>query len=175
MAIDMRKILSGEIDKLAITHSFSLADDEFPFDTQVDGVVFTKPVEVTGEIVNMGGYISLDATIAVEYDAECARCLKPLSRRFETSFSRTVVNHGELVNTSLEDTDDYIEIVDGMLDIETASAEQLMMEFPTKELCLEDCKGLCPKCGQDLNEGECGCVKKEIDPRLAILQKLLEK
>ena len=79
------------------------------------------------------------------------------------------------MNTSYEDTDDYIEIVDGMLDIETVSAEQLMMEFPVKELCSDDCRGLCSKCGKDLNTGECGCEKKEIDPRLAILQKLLEK
>ncbi|MBQ8551221.1 MAG: DUF177 domain-containing protein [Clostridia bacterium] len=175
MAIDMRKILSGELNELAIAHSFSLTQDEFPFDTQVDGVVFTKPAAVTGKIVNMGGYISLDVTVSVEYDAECARCLKPLSRCFETSFSRTVVNRGDLVNTSEEDADDYIEIVDGMLDLDTVCAEQLMMEFPMKEVCRDDCKGLCPKCGHDLNEGDCGCQRKEIDPRLAILQKLLEK
>jgi len=175
MAIDVRKIMSGELDKLAITHSFSLTDDSFPFDTSVDGVVFSKPANITGEIVNMGGYVSLDVTVKVDYDAECARCLKPLSRSFETSFSRTLISKGELVNTSEDDADDYIEVVDGMLDIETAAAEQLMMEFPMKELCFDDCKGLCPKCGRDLNEGDCGCVKKEIDPRLAILQKLLEK
>lgn len=175
MAIDVRKILSGELEKLDIEHSFSLAGDDFPFDTQVDGVVFTKPALITGAIVNMGGYISLDVTVHVEYDAECARCLKPLHRSFETAFSRTVVRRGELVNTSEEDADDYIEIVDGMLDIETAAAEQLVMEFPMKEVCSEDCKGLCMKCGKDLNEGDCDCPKKEIDPRLAILQKLLEK
>ncbi len=175
MALDVRKILSGEQNELAVAYSFSLAQDDFPFDTQVDGVVFTKPVSVTGRIVNMGGYISLDATVSVEYDAECARCLAPLSRSFETSFSRTVVKRGDLVNTSEEDADDYIETVDGMLDLDTVCAEQLMMEFPMKELCSEDCKGLCSKCGHDLNEGDCGCVKKEIDPRLAILQKLLEK
>ncbi len=175
MAVDMRKILSGEIDKLPVKHSFSLADSEFPFDTQIDGVVFTKPISVEGEIVNKGGYISLDVTVKAEYDAECARCLKPLSRSFETEFSRTVVRRGELVNTAEEDADDYIEIVDGVLDLDVPCAEQLMMEFPMKELCSDDCKGLCPKCGHDLNEGDCGCVKKEIDPRLAILQKLLEK
>ena len=175
MAIDVRKILSGELNKLAISHSFSLTDGDFPFDTEVDGVVFSKPAVITGEIVNMGGYISLDAVVSVEYDAECARCLKPLSRSFETPLTGTVVRKGDLVNTAEEDADDYLEAVDGMLDIELAAAEQLMLEFPVRELCDEDCKGLCPKCGHDLNEGDCGCVKKEIDPRLAILQKLLEK
>ena len=175
MAIDMRTLLSGEVTKLPIDYSFSLTENDFGFDTGVDGVVFTTPAKVTGQIVNMGGYIGLSATVSVGYDAECARCLKPLKRSFEVSFERTVVNRGELVNTSDEEADDYIQIVDGMLELDAVAAEQLMMEFPTKEICSEDCKGLCSKCGKDLNEGDCGCPKKEIDPRLAILQKLLEK
>ncbi len=175
MAIEMRPILVGETSKITLDHDFSLTDGDYPFDTAIDDVVFTKPAHIDGEIVNMGGYIRLTATVSVEYDTECARCLKPLSRSFEVSFERTVVNQGELVNTSEDDGEDYIEIVDGKLELEEAAAEQLMMEFPMKELCSEDCRGLCPKCGKDLNEGDCDCPKKEIDPRLAILQKLLEK
>jgi uncharacterized protein len=175
MAIEMRPLLIGETSKITLDYDFSLTDSEFPFDTAIDGVVFTKPCHVDGEIVNMGGYIRLRAAVSVEYDAECARCLKPLKRCFEVELERTVVEQGELVNSEEDDGEDYIETVDGKLELDTAAAEQLMMEFPMKELCSEDCKGLCPKCGKDLNEGECGCVKKEIDPRLAILQKLLEK
>ena len=175
MAIDMRTVLSGETSKLTLDYDFSLTERDFGFDTDIDGVVFSKPVHVSGEIVNMGGYIGLTATVSVAYNAECARCLKPLERSFEVAFERTVVNRGELVNTSEDEADDYIQIVDGMLDLDPIAAEQLLMEFPMKELCDEDCKGLCPKCGKDLNSGECGCVTKEIDPRLAILQKLLEK
>ncbi len=175
MAIDMRSVLSGEVTKLPFDYSFSLTEGDFGFDTKVDGVVFEKPARVSGEIVNMGGYIGLRASVSVDYDAECARCLAPLKRSFTVEFERTVVNRGELVNTSDEEADDYIQIVDGMLELDTVAAEQLMMEFPMKEVCSEECKGLCPKCGKDLNEGDCGCPKKEIDPRLAILQKLLEK
>jgi len=175
MAIDMRAILVGETNKISLDYEFSLTESDAPFDTQIDGVVFTKPAHVVGEIVNKGGYISLIATVSAEYDAECARCLKPLKRSFSVDLVRTVVDEGELVNTTEDDGEDYIELTDGKLELEEAAIEQLMMEFPTKELCSEDCKGLCPKCGHDLNEGECGCVKKEIDPRLAILQKLLEK
>ena len=174
MAIDMRALLSGEMSKLLVDYSFSLTDGDFGFDTDIDGVVFTTPAHVVGEIVNMGGYIRLRATVSIGYDAECARCLKPLSRSFEVTLERTVVTRGELVNTSEEEADDYIQIVDGMLELDSTAAEELLMEFPTKEVCSEDCRGLCPKCGKDLNEGDCNCPKKEIDPRLAILQKLLE-
>lgn len=175
MAIDMRSVLSGEVAKLPIDYDFSLSEKDFGFDTDIDGVVFTKPAHISGEIVNMGGYIGLSAKVSVSYSAECARCLKPLDRSFEVTFERTVVNRGELVNTSEDEADDYIQIVDGMLELDSVAAEQLLMEFPMKELCHDDCKGLCPKCGKDLNDGECGCPTKEIDPRLAILQKLLEK
>ena len=175
MAIDMRSVLSGEVTKLPFDYSFSLTEGDFGFDTKVDGVVFEKPVRVSGEIVNMGGYVGLRASVSVDYASECARCLKPLERSFTVEFERTVVNRGELVNTSDEEADDYIQIVDGMLELDAVAAEQLMMEFPMKEFCSDDCKGLCFKCGKDLNEGDCGCPKKEIDPRLAILQKLLEK
>ena len=175
MAIDMRTLLSGEVTRLTFDYSFSLTEGSFDFDTEIDGVVFTTPARVRGGIVNMGGYIGLKAAVSVEYNAECARCLKPLERSFEVELERTVVNRGELVNTSDDEADDYIQIVDGMLELDAVAAEQLMMEFPMKEVCSDDCKGLCFKCGKDLNEGDCGCVKKEIDPRLAILQKLLEK
>ena len=48
------------------------------------------------------------------------------------------------------------------------------MDMEMAVVCDEDCKGLCPKCGKNLNQGECGCVVKEVDPRLAVLQKFLD-
>lgn len=175
MAIDVRKVLSGEVSKMVIDYEFSLADGDYPFDTKIDSVVFIAPVHISGDIVNMGGYVRLTATVNAKYDAECALCLTPLTRNFAVEFERTVVGKGELANTTEDDGEDYVEVTDGMLDIELVAAEQLMMEFPMREVCSDDCKGLCVKCGKNLNEGDCGCPKKEIDPRLAILQKLLEK
>jgi uncharacterized protein len=49
------------------------------------------------------------------------------------------------------------------------------MEFPSRFLCSDDCKGLCQRCGKNLNEGACNCGKDEIDPRLAPLKKILEE
>ena len=50
----------------------------------------------------------------------------------------------------------------------------IVMGLPTKVLCKDDCRGLCPDCGKDLNLGDCGCQKKEVDPRLAALADLLK-
>ena len=74
-----------------------------------------------------------------------------------------------------EDTDDYLIMKNDSVDIDTPLGEAILLSFPITFLCKEDCKGLCPMCGEDLNEGECNCVKKEIDPRLEILKKLLDK
>jgi uncharacterized protein len=74
-----------------------------------------------------------------------------------------------------ESVDEYIVVVDSCVELDEAVKEELMLEFPKKLLCSEDCLGLCPKCGKPKKEGDCGCVTKEIDPRLAVLKKLLDK
>lgn len=181
MRIDLRKLISGEIKKMPIEYSFPIDEAPEPdqgletIDTRIDGVAFESPVRVKGEIVNMGGYMRLTAVAAIDYNAECARCLLPLERSFEVSVERTIVSQGTLENTPDDEADEYLVMSENAVDPDQLFIEELMMEFPTRELCDENCKGLCPKCGKNLNDGDCGCVKKEIDPRLAILQKLLEK
>ena len=182
MRIDLRKLISGDVRKLTLDYTFPIDEPTDPddpgagsIDTEIYGVTFRSPVRVKGEIANLGGYMRLRASAAVDYEAECARCLKPLERSLTVEIERTLVPEGSLENTPEEEADDYLEIVDSAINPDESFVEELMMEFPTRELCSEDCKGLCPKCGKDLNEGDCGCVKKEIDPRLAVLQKLLEK
>ena len=59
--------------------------------------------------------------------------------------------------------------------MDTQLMEQLEMEFPVRFLCREDCKGLCQRCGKNLNEGACDCTEREIDPRLAPLQRILDQ
>ena len=73
-----------------------------------------------------------------------------------------------------KDNDDYIFIEDKKLDLLAPVEEQLMLEMPSKTLCREDCRGLCQKCGKNLNEGPCTCEEHEVDPRLAILKTLLK-
>lgn len=64
-------------------------------------------------------------------------------------------------------------IYDGdIFDFTDLLVENIIDELPSKILCREDCQGLCPHCGHNLNEGQCDCVFEDIDPRLAILNKL---
>ncbi|MBR6727152.1 MAG: DUF177 domain-containing protein, partial [Clostridia bacterium] len=61
------------------------------------------------------------------------------------------------------------------LDVDEPLREELLMCFPMRLLCSEDCPGLCPKCGKPKKDGDCGCSEKEIDPRLAVLKNWLDK
>ena len=72
-----------------------------------------------------------------------------------------------------EESDDIIATPDMKLDIDELVYAETVSNLPMKHLCREDCKGICQKCGKNLNEGECGCPSKEIDPRLAALAELL--
>lgn len=72
-----------------------------------------------------------------------------------------------------EDNDDIVLLESGRVDAGELARTALILGMDTKTLCSEDCKGLCPRCGANLNDGPCGC-KREVDPRLAVLAKLLE-
>ena len=107
----------------------------------------------------------------LNYHGECARCLAPVNGVFSLDFERTVVTEGQLSEERLSELDDeYVSLEGSELDVDMALREELLLGFPTRLLCSEDCEGLCPKCGKPKREGDCGCVLKEIDPRLAVLK-----
>ena len=172
--LDLRPLLAGE--------RYLAFDYELPLDTATKdetsflyGVSFPSPMKVSGDITNTAGYMRMQLTVSVDYEAACARCLSPVSGEFTLDLEKTVAPRNLLENLDEDRLDDYAIIEDGFLDMDEPLLLQLEMEFPIRFLCKEDCKGLCPKCGQNLNEAECGCVTKEIDPRLAPLQKILDE
>ena len=139
------------------------------------GVGFPSPMKVKGEITNTAGYMRMTLTTSVEYVAQCARCLSPVSGEFTLDLEKTVAPRNLLGDLDEDKLDEFAIIEDGFLDMDEQLREQLEMEFPMRFLCKEDCKGLCPKCGKNLNEGECNCDHTEIDPRMEPLRKLLEQ
>ena len=160
MLIDVSPLLRGEVSKIDIDYKLSaesIADIEFP-----------EEAHVRGELTDNAGYMRLCLSADLPYRSECARCLAPVSGVFSLDFERTVAAEGMLTEEQLEDNvDEYVIVENGRLDIDEQLAEALLLDFPRKILCAEDCPGLCPKCGTDLNLGSCSCEHKEIDPRLA--------
>lgn len=161
-------MLRGEINRIDIDYTFT--------PDIIEGVEFTGDAHAVGEITDCAGYMRLSLRVSVKYRAECARCLASVERTFESVFERTVAAEGTLSDEKLrEDADEYVVIENGKLDIDEQLRETLILEFPIKILCSEDCPGLCQICGKRLAEGDCGCKRKEADPRLAILKTLLKK
>ena len=114
--------------------------------------------------------VSLSAKIVVEYSADCDRCGNPTVKNYEFQIDKVLVT--SLSNE--EENDDMLVLPDMRLDLGEFVLTEVVLNIPTKHLCREDCKGICQNCGKNLNEGECGCTKKAVDPRLSILQQLLD-
>ena len=174
MKLDLRPLLAG--DRL-LTFDYELPLDIGSEDTAsyLFGVGFPSPMKVKGEITNTAGYMRMTLTMSVDYVAQCARCLKEVCGDFTLDLEKTVAPRNLLGDLDENKLDEYAIIEDGFLDMDEQLREQLEMEFPMRFLCKEDCLGLCPKCGKNLNEGECNCDHKEIDPRMEPLRKLLEQ
>lgn len=168
MIIDLNPMLRGEVNVINI--DFVLTPEI------IEDVTFESGARVFGKITNNAGYMRLTLKAELPYVGECARCLDTVRGVFSLDFERTVVTEGMVSEERLEESvDEYIVIDDGKLVIDDAVREELLIDFPRKLLCSEDCEGLCPKCGKPKKEGDCGCVTKEIDPRLEVLKKLLDK
>lgn len=162
MNMDLKPMLRGEVTRIGVDF---LIEPEAPAGVTLDG-----QARIVGSITNQGGYMRLEAEVTMPYTGSCARCLDPVSGVFTIPFDRTVVTEGTLTEEQLEDDiDEYVVLDDGMLDVDDAVREALILCFPMRLLCREDCPGLCPVCGKSLKEGPCGCQTKEIDPRWAAL------
>lgn len=165
MIIDINPILKGEKTVIDIIYSLNINEE-------VEGIVFSEGFSVKGNVKDMAGYIKLTLEADVKYTADCARCLAPINTEQNVFFEKTVVT--DEMNIQNEENDDYILSKDGFIDADELLIEQIMLDLPLRHLCKEDCKGLCPKCGVDLNKEACNCETKEPDPRFDVLRKLLE-
>ena len=126
-------------------------------------------VQVQGSVTNHAGALVLEGTARSTLELVCDRCGKSFSRE-------KVVPLDSLVAQELEDeeSDDILLLEGTQLDLDEVVTPAFILAMDTKNLCSDDCKGLCAKCGADLNLGPCGCGP-DVDPRLAALAQLLDK
>ena len=174
MKLDLRPLLAGD-RLLAFDYELPLNIDPDNSASFLWGVSFPSPMKVKGDITNTAGYMRMRLSMSVDYSSECARCLSPVFDSFSLDLEKTVATKEVLSDVDEDRLDDYAIIENGFLDMDEQLMEQLEMEFPVRILCREDCRGLCQRCGKNLNEGECGCDTREIDPRMEPLRKLLEQ
>ncbi len=164
MLLQCRPLFMGEATSLPIDTALDFSQVEFQ-----GGCPFTDPVRVTGAVTVRAGVVQLSARAGLVFHGACDRCLTPYAKTYDIPLEHTLVT--TLEN---EENDDYILLDNYQLDLTDLVMADILLELPYKSLCREDCRGLCPMCGKDLNEGLCGCNRKSVDPRLAVLGQLLE-
>ena len=163
MLIDVRSILHTPGKRLDFQFDLDLSDLEFSGRYPV-----REPVAVEGTIRNTADVLELDLTARSTLDAVCDRCGKEFRQEKAVPFRCLLAEE-----VQSEDNDEIVVLENGKVDVGDLARTAFILDMDTKTLCSEDCKGLCPRCGADLNLGPCSC-KKEVDPRLAVLAKLLE-
>lgn len=161
MIIDISSILKEFGGRIEIDGELDLQDPDFEFD---------GTVKIKGSIFNNGQSLSLDALCSGVLKTQCARCLKDIKVDVEFPINENLVQEDE---SAVSDDEDVIRFEGYSVEIDEIAANSFLMNTSMKYLCKEDCKGLCQKCGMDLNEGECNCNHENIDPRWSGLVDIL--
>ncbi len=123
--------------------------------------------------------IRVKGQLATSLEVSCARCLEPITqdvrREFDLLYRPLGVDAGrdEMSVTDAEAEISYYE-GQGVL-LEDVLREQVLLAVPLKAICREDCKGLCPHCGRNLNQGSCSCNVTQEEPRWAALKDIRSK
>jgi uncharacterized metal-binding protein YceD (DUF177 family) len=163
----------------------------------LDGVLRADPptefhangaAHLSGRATKMGRKVLVQAKFTVPLTGQCRRCLRTVGLEEPVDLTRTWVPQPTAATTpakrheeesegsfdpALADEETY---AGKEIDLSPAVREQILLQIPAPPLCAEDCKGLCPSCGKDLNEGECGCDRTVMDPRWTALKGIqLEK
>lgn len=164
MILELKDVFLTEGFVMNIDYSFSMSDIE------ISGVYpFASPVMVKGRAQNRAGLVDIAFDVSFTYKRPCDRCDKETDRILNYQF-----DHRLAVSLEGDENDDYIEVPDHTLDVDELVSTDIILNLPVKFLCKDTCKGICYKCGQNLNEGDCNCSDIEIDPRLEALKELLK-
>lgn len=133
------------------------------------GVVeFVKPVKVEGTLKNEDEIFVLHVTGEAEVTMGCDRCLSPIPTKISFEIKERFTHTGN----GNEETETFS---GDQIDLQDFVKGSIIEALPMKILCQEDCKGLCPICGKDLNQGECQCDTSYIDPRFESLRALFNE
>lgn len=166
MLLDLSKIIDRPGESVSFSTSVDLSDLCYGVSYPV-----SEPLLAQGTVRNTAGVLMMKGEVSTTIHATCDRCARDFDR--EIHFPIDVILVTELQNE--ENEDEWVFPLEGdSADLDDIVRTVFVLNLDSKLLCKEDCKGLCPRCGKNLNDGPCSC-QKELDPRFAALQQLLEK
>ena len=175
MIIDVKELRERE-EPLALDHTFrpeeiGLKEDLYSLRSPVQCVGFASAVTTQD--------VRIQGALKTRLNLVCCRCLKDFEKPIEKSFDLTYVPNEQMrfsdeIALSYEDLDVGL-FSESKIDLNSVIIEQIVLEIPMKPVCSEECRGLCPTCGADLNLGLCACLGTMIDPRWAALSELRDR
>lgn len=128
-----------------------------------EDIVLTGPVKADLELTGTAEAILAKGTVAATVQLNCSRCLEPFRLELKAPFEEIYYHTGK-------GEEDWIFFAGPVIDLEPEIIKAILLEIPMKALCRENCRGLCPQCGKNLNASLCGCGRENPDPRLAALK-----
>lgn len=148
----------------AATRSFEGAAHGFELRLGADEYTFEPPVTWSVEVTNTGGALLVTGSAAACCCCACARCLESAEYELEGQIEGYFLIPGEEAEADDLEADEFDALpADHRIDLAPLIQAALVLEVPRVPLCTDDCAGLCPVCGQNLNEGVCTCVQEESD------------
>ena len=170
MIIDISNVVKSINKEVSKEVSIELASFEsrlgdFPI-LQKSPVVLTVTNQENKTVFIRG---SVDVTLSIP----CGRCLEEVPTQICFNIDKKLsIEDGGLVDDEMEETDYLIGFE---LDVDKLVYAEILVNWPMKVLCKEDCEGICKVCGANLNKGDCGCQRTELDPRMAAIQDIFNK
>jgi uncharacterized protein len=160
---------TGAVRRVDLSEDITGIDDE---------LTIRSPLTGSLTLVRTAEGILVTASLEIELEVECSRCLDPFIVRvrpeIEEEFHPSVdIRTG--VQLPVVDTEEDATTIDEHhnLDLTEVARQAIFLSLPMNGLCKQDCAGLCSLCGHNLNEEQCQCETDTVDPRLEVLKQLL--
>lgn len=167
MKIDVSNLFNGDTKPIKIDYTLNLEDLVYSTYNPIK-----NGAKIKGSVYAKAGVVFLDVKVSFKFFGFCDRCAEEIIKDMDFPVKKILVSR--LANDSDADFDKYVIVPSGVLDLDEFITEEVNLFLPSKILCKPDCKGLCYKCGKNLNLGDCGC-KKDVDPRMEALLQLLDE
>ena len=154
--------------------SISKTDGAF-LDVRISGIVeglnevydeylFDKPVSFKGSVENRGGILILHGDLNTSYHVKCSKCLKDIDSIMNISIMENFIEEKNKAD------DESYTYKGNFIELDRVFKDNIILNLPVRQVCNEDCKGLCPICGANLNVTSCECREDEVDSRMEVLR-----
>jgi len=132
----------------------------------------TGPLHAALSAVGQEDFVAVDGELSIDMVLACSRCLDSIAAHIEIPFSEQFkqISDDEVTDEDDDENIEFVEVMGERLDLAAAAEEAVLLYMPFAPLCREDCEGLCPNCGQNLNEHKCSCKNENVDPRFEALK-----